>query len=140
MSGGDQEVAAKLIVVEKREEQYASILLAERVEKKKKEREAELEVLKNEWISTLTKEYVEDKVSDAIMLGRNQVCLISFADGVVCTSQEFEGLLQGVKTHLAEVCQFKGMRLTYDESSGAYVSYSGFHLNWANASCACVCQ
>lgn len=142
MSGGDQEVAAKLIVVEKREEQYASILLAERVEKKKKERERELQGIREDWISTLTKEYVEDKVSHAIMMGKSRVCLFGIPDEVEkkYEAREFEWLLKEMNRHLGEMCQFKGMCVTYANPSISYPGFANLYLVWGNPSCTCVCQ
>lgn len=65
MSLNQDEVATSLISEKVEEKQFASRALADLVEKKKKERECELDVIVEEWISLLTKEFVDNKVSDA---------------------------------------------------------------------------
>ena len=112
------------------------------MERKKKEREAKLDEIKNEWVSFLTREYVEDKVSCAIMLGRSRAHLINVPEELRQTyeTKELDFILKKLDTHLHEICQFKGMRLTFQDPSSHLYNYNNLYIVWDQPSCSCSLQ
>lgn len=127
---------------EKTKEGYARDVLADLVEKKKKERESCLEEIRQEWITQLTKDYVEDKVSGAITRGRSRVVLIEIPEDIYTeyNNKELDDLLLKVDVHIRNMYQFKGMRLTYIFEPHSIYNYQNLFIVWDQPSCLCNLQ
>jgi len=140
MSQQEKEVAVKLI--EQKEKNYASVLLAEEVEKKRKDRDEALKELLEGWRVEFTEEVIRERISNALMMERNQIELVQIEDNVsqFCTRKEYEWLRSELEKHLTENCQIKGIRVVFYNQLGA-IYYDTFRLEWAkNPTCQCVSQ
>lgn len=140
MSDQEKEVAVKLI--EQKEKVYASVLLAQEVEKKRKNRDEALKELLEDWRVEITEEVIQERISNALMMERNQIELVQIEDNVsqFCMVEEYEWLRSELEKHLIENCQIKGIRVVFSNHSGA-THYDTLRLEWAkNPTCQCVSQ
>lgn len=130
-------------LIEQQEKEYASIILADRVEKKRKDREDALKEFMEGWKKGCTKDEIEEKISNALMMGRNETNLIEIPDimSEFCNIKQYEWLRSEMEKYINENCQVKGIRVVFASGVGNTIYYDRLELVWANKpSCQCVCQ